>query len=63
MIECCICEKKIEEVRSNNAVPFKEGKCCDLCNMEYVIPKRMGMSVLDFEITKEKEEEEDGSND
>ena len=61
MIECCICEKQIKEVKSHNAYPFKEGRCCDLCNMEYVIPKRMGMSVLDFEITEEKEEE-DGTN-
>lgn len=37
---CCICGKQIEGW-SNNAEPVKQGRCCDDCNWEYVIPARM----------------------
>lgn len=37
---CCICNKEFTEF-GNNARPYKEGTCCDKCNIEYVIPKRL----------------------
>jgi hypothetical protein len=61
-IECCICDETIKEVDSHNAYPVKEGRCCGLCNLEYVIPKRMGMIVLDFEITQQKGNENGTNN-
>lgn len=39
--ECCICGEVIEGY-GNNPSPVKEkGRCCDKCNMEVVIPKRL----------------------
>lgn len=41
MKKCCICGKEFEGW-GNNPWPVKsEGLCCDDCNMEYVIPKRI----------------------
>lgn len=37
---CCICGKVCEGY-GNNAEPVKEGICCDKCNEEVVIPKRL----------------------
>ena len=37
---CCICNKEFTGF-GNNAQPYKEGTCCDKCNIEYVIPKRL----------------------
>ena len=38
-MKCCICGKEIDEMNSNNPFPYKtEGRCCDECNYEYVIP-------------------------
>lgn len=37
---CCICGKEYSGY-GNNAKPLKEGKCCDSCNKEYVIPYRL----------------------
>lgn len=39
-IICCICGKKYSSY-GNNAQPIKSGRCCDTCNIELVIPKRM----------------------
>lgn len=47
--ECAICEGDIMHIHDqHNARPVKEGYCCTLCNMEYVIPKRMGMKVIEI---------------
>lgn len=38
---CCICGKEFNNY-GNNPYPVKnEGRCCDECNMKYVIPARV----------------------
>lgn len=38
---CCICGKKGNDY-GNNSKPYKdEGRCCNECNLEYVIPARL----------------------
>tara|TARA_R100000152_G_C6661845_1_gene100537 strand:- start:384 stop:527 length:144 start_codon:yes stop_codon:yes gene_type:complete len=37
---CVICNKKYEGY-GNNSSPFKEGRCCDRCNIVVVIPHRL----------------------
>lgn len=41
---CSFCEKEIDTRHSNNADPFK-GRCCEECNLEYVIPTRYGLAL------------------
>ena len=48
---CVICGKEYDGY-GNNAQPVKDGKCCDKCNQEVVIPARIKMMGL-------KEEAED----
>ena len=49
---CVICRKKYEGY-GNNPVPYKrEGKCCDKCNLEHVIPAR----IVSLEKEREKME-------
>ena len=36
--KCCICHKEIVGT-GNNPWPFEGKKCCDECNLKYVIPK------------------------
>lgn len=38
--KCCFCNKKFNNF-GNNALPLKEGTCCDICNIKYVIPERL----------------------
>jgi len=50
-MECVICKGTIESVRDgngnvvweegNNALPVKEGRCCNVCNFTEVIPARL----------------------
>ena len=43
---CSICDiAKIDEfgINSHNAEPVNSGRCCDTCNMMYVIPTRVKM--------------------
>lgn len=37
---CCICGEEIVGY-GNNAEPYKSGRCCDACNLKFVIPARM----------------------
>lgn len=37
---CCICGEPINGY-GNNAEPYKSGRCCDACNMKFVIPARL----------------------
>lgn len=40
---CCICGEPIEGY-GNNPAPYKEeGRCCDACNLKFVIPARLEM--------------------
>jgi len=46
MVKCCLCGCEIEInhfngwAEGNNALPLKDGRCCDMCNMD-VIQERM----------------------
>ena len=51
-MECCICHGKIEThihpstgkpywTQGHNAVPVKDGRCCDNCNQFVVLPTRL----------------------
>lgn len=45
LLKCSICGNIIEPNAfgwsdGNNAQPINGGRCCDICNMEYVIPAR-----------------------
>ena len=43
-MECSICHiTEIDEIHSHNAEPVNSGRCCDTCNMMYVIPTRVKM--------------------
>ena len=37
---CCICGKEYTNY-GNNAEPYKQGRCCDDCNLKFVIPDRL----------------------
>jgi len=50
--KCCICRGDIEPVpanapascqwwKGNSADPFMDGRCCDECNMQFVVPARL----------------------
>ena len=40
-MECGICYTWIDDTFGHNAEPIFDGRCCDTCNMMYVIPTRM----------------------
>ncbi len=40
-MECGICYTWIDDKYGNNAKPLFDGKCCNTCNLIYVIPIRM----------------------
>ena len=39
-MKCSICDKE-EKGYGNNANPLNSGRCCDECNLKFVIPRRM----------------------
>lgn len=48
---CCICDKEIKADangwdRGHNAQPVEDGRCCDDCNAQIVIPMRMREMVV-----------------
>ena len=38
--KCCLCSGQYE-CWGNNALPLKDGRCCDECNETKVIPARL----------------------
>ncbi len=40
--KCCICGKSIKGY-GNETYPVKTGRCCDACNLKFVIPSRFAM--------------------
>lgn len=47
MNKCCICKKEYDGY-GNNPSPIRFiGRCCDKCNLKYVIPMRMSMLLND----------------
>lgn len=57
-ITCCLCGKKVAEY-GNNPAPLAGRKCCTVCDMNYVIPVREFMSVLDKKYESETTPYED----
>jgi len=51
--KCCICECAAEGFGSN-ALPYKEGDCCNDCNMTFVIPSRIAALKMQEEEEEEK---------
>jgi hypothetical protein len=58
IMKCCICKGDIEKERDpitnkvyweegNNAQPYKDGRCCNICNFQLVIPYRIVMGRID----------------
>ena len=45
-MECDICSNWIDDKYGHNAEPIFKGKCCDECNMVFVIPARLGSKRL-----------------
>lgn len=45
MEKCSICGKNYEGY-GNNAQPVNDGRCCDKCNLETVIPRRITESMM-----------------
>ena len=41
----------------NNAWPVNDGRCCNQCNSEYVIPARLNRMYGNKENSEEKEED------
>jgi len=39
-MKCCICKKDAGKF-GNNALPIKDGRCCDKCNFIKIIPARL----------------------
>lgn len=50
-MKCCLCKKEIEVKgtwsQGNNANPVKDGRCCDRCDSEIVIPFRIKLIIGD----------------
>ena len=45
-MKCCLCKKEIPKEKSgwdegNNAQPLKDGRCCNECDTEKVVPERL----------------------
>lgn len=44
-MKCCLCNVEIDtelrDYKGNNALPIKDGNCCDDCNLQKVIPARL----------------------
>jgi hypothetical protein len=63
-MKCSICEKEIPVKpygwsEGHNAWPITEGRCCDQCNRERVIPARLRMTE-GYRGKSEDKEESDG---
>ena len=41
LISCCLCGKGVNNISSHNAMPARNGRCCDDCNTEIVCPTRL----------------------
>ncbi len=50
-MKCCFCKKDAGKW-GNNAEPITDGRCCDLCNVRYVIPERIHRMELNNHLRK-----------
>ena len=56
--KCCICGREFLGF-GNNPAPYKEnGRCCNRCNYDYVIPSRMYLMGLGARLTEKKAKKE-----
>ena len=46
---CIICGEEFEGYGNNPAPVSKEGRCCDACNLKFVIPARLDMGKRNYE--------------
>lgn len=56
MEECSICKGAMNDPYGHNAQPLNDGRCCDICNTQFVIPERI-KRVIEFgydKATKDK---------
>jgi hypothetical protein len=48
-MKCCICRREIDDFhgwdRGHNAQPVMEGRCCDDCNSDKVLTRRMQNAI------------------
>ena len=53
--KCCVCSGPMHKGESHNAVPFSpEGeRCCERCNMSFVIPARLGAAEPAWDVSDE----------
>lgn len=63
-MNCSICDKEIPVKEGgwdsgNNAQPINDGRCCDECNMNVVIPERLQQAIW-VRRKQEGQEESDG---
>ena len=45
-MECHICNDWIHDFGHNAEPVVENGRCCDLCNITFVIPSRLGMQKI-----------------
>lgn len=46
LFTCCFCGQKFSEKEAHNAAPvIKNGQCCSACNLKYVLPIRLNLSM------------------
>ena len=61
-MKCSICNKEIPVKEGgwdsgNNAEPVNDGRCCDQCNMDVVIPERLQQAIWVRRKQEEKEQD------
>lgn len=46
LFTCCFCGQKFSEKEAHNAAPvIDNGQCCNACNLKYVLPIRLNLSM------------------
>lgn len=59
-MKCCICGKVLRRItgEGNNPWPVRDkGECCDMCNMNYVVPARIEMMTPPLDGEEEEPDE------
>lgn len=65
-MKCSICDKEIPVKEGgwdsgNNAQPVSDGRCCDDCNMEVVVPTRLAAHMWRLDSGGGNESQNDSS--
>jgi len=47
--KCILCGEELLGI-GNNALPFKDGRCCDRCYYKKVLPERLRIIYLEKEV-------------